>query len=114
MINKKEERTFGMLCHILAFVAFVGIPFGNIVGPLVMWFIKKEESEFVDICGRESLNFQISVTIYAFAASILSFIFIGIPILIAIAIGNIILVIMAGMKANEGEVYRYPLCMRFF
>lgn len=107
----KDERMWGMLCHISAFAFFV-FPFGNILGPLVVWLIKKETYPFVDEQGKESLNFQISVTIYGFAALLLSIILIGIPILIALFFFNFILVVVAAIKANDGFHYKYPLSLQ--
>lgn len=107
----KEEKMWGMFCHLAALAGYV-IPFGNIIGPLVIWLVKREEFKFVSDQGRESLNFQISMTIYAFVALLLSFILIGFPILIIIMVANIVLVIMAGIKANDGIAYRYPGCIR--
>lgn len=101
-----------MLCHLLAFSGFI-IPFGSILGPLVMWLIKKDQSPFVNDQGKESLNFQISIVIYSLVAAILCLIFIGFLLLIAIGIVWLIFVIMASVKANEGKMYRYPLTIRF-
>lgn len=111
-IEKKEERTMAMLCHLLAFAGFI-VPLGNIIGPLVVWLIKKEESGFIDFHGKESLNFQISMTIYFIVSAILILIFIGIILLIALAIFEIIVVIVASVRANEGREYKYPLKIRF-
>lgn len=104
----KDERMWGMLCHISAFAFFI-FPFGNIIGPLVIWLIKRDVYQFVNEQGKESLNFQISVTIYALAALLLSIILIGIPILIALFFFNFIMVVVAAIKANDGYHYRYPL-----
>jgi len=110
---KSEEKTFGMFCHLLAFAGIIGIPFGNVLGPLVMWLIKRNESAFVDQCGKESLNFQISITIYAIVSVILSAVLIGIPLLILVGILYIVCVIKASIKANDGETYTYPFSIRF-
>ena len=107
----KDERVWGMLCHLSALAFFI-FPFGNIIGPLVIWLIKKEEYPFVDEQGKESLNFQISITIYAIGAAILIIILIGIPLLIGLFIVDFILVIIAGIRANDGIHYRYPMCIR--
>ncbi len=104
----KDERMWGMLCHISAFAFFI-FPFGNIIGPLVIWLIKRDVYQFVNEQGKESLNFQISITIYALAALLLSIILIGIPILIALFFFNFIMVVVAAIKANDGYHYRYPL-----
>ena len=107
-----SERTFAMLCHIAALAGFV-IPLGNIVGPLVVWLVKKEQSPLVEDQGRESLNFQISVMIYCIVSGILMFAVIGIFLLPVVLIFSLIMIIIAAMKANSGERYRYPLTIRF-
>ena len=100
-----------MLCHLSALGVFV-FPLGNVIGPLIVWLVKKEESPFVDDQGKESLNFQISFTIYCLVASILILVAIGVILLIALGIAFLILVIIASIKANEGEEFRYPLTLR--
>ena len=102
----------GMLCHLLALAGYV-IPFGNIIGPLVIWLIKKDQYPFVDDQGKESLNFQISIMIYAIVSSILIVVAIGIPLVIAVGIFGIVEIILASIKANQGIAYRYPLSIRF-
>ena len=111
--TEKQARTWGMLCHLTALCCWVGVPFGNIVGPLTVWLIKKDETPLVDEQGKESLNFQISITIYAIVAAILMFILIGFPLLLAIAVAQIVLVIVASVKVSNGETYRYPFTIRF-
>ena len=108
----KDAKMWGMLCHLIAFAGFI-IPFGNIIGPLVIWLIKKEEFAFVDDQGKESLNFQISMTIYFIVSAILTIILIGIILIIGLVIFDVIVIIMAIIEANSGEKYRYPLCIRF-
>ena len=100
-----------MLCHLSALAAFI-FPLGNIFGPLIVWLVKKDESPFVDDQGKESLNFQISFTIYCIFAAILSVILIGFILLIALGIAFLILVIIAAVKANEGKEFRYPFTIR--
>jgi len=103
----------GMLCHLLAFCGLV-MPFGgNILGPLVLWLVKKEGMPFVDDQGKESLNFQISVVIYGVGAALLSFIGIGIVLGAALGVFWLVMVIIATVAANKGERYRYPLTIRF-
>jgi len=109
----KEEKTFAMLCHLTALAAFIGVPLGHILGPLVVWLLKKNEYPSVDEQGKESLNFQISMTIYGIAAAILIFVFIGIFLLIGLAVTDLVLVIIASVKTSNGEPYRYPLTIRF-
>lgn len=107
-----SEKNYAMLCHLVAFSGFI-IPFGSIIGPLVMWLIKKEESEFINYHGKESLNFQISIAIYTIISGILALVLIGILFLIALGIIWIVFVIIASVKTSEGEEYRYPLTIRF-
>jgi uncharacterized Tic20 family protein len=111
--QEKKARTWGMLCHLTALSAFVGIPFGHLIGPLVVWLLKKNDYPFVDEQGRESLNFQISMTIYAIVAGLLCFIFIGFIFLGILIVAALILVIMASVKTSNGESYQYPFTIRF-
>ena len=106
-------RTLTMMCHLSAFAGFF-VPLGNVWGPLVFWLVKKDEMREVDLHGKESLNFQISMSIYIVVAVVLSLLLIGIPVLIGLVIYWIVAVIIASVRANDGELYRYPLAIRFF
>jgi hypothetical protein len=108
----KEERTWGMLCHLTVLAGFI-IPFASIIAPLVIWLIKKDEMSFVDDQGKESLNFQITMFIGFIISFILAFVFIGYLLMVALAIFDLVMVIVAAMKANEGVRYRYPYSIRF-
>ena len=101
-----------MLCHLSALAGYTAIPMGNILGPLVVWQIKKDQSPFVDDQGREALNFQISMTIYIAVAALSICIGIGIVALPVVGILGLVFTIIAGIKANQGESYRYPLTIR--
>jgi uncharacterized protein len=107
----KDAKTMGMLCHLLALAGYV-VPFGNIIGPLVIWLIKKDELEFVNDQGKEALNFQITVSIAGIVFFLLVFIVIGGFLLMALGIFNLVMIIIASVKANNGEKYRYPVCIR--
>jgi hypothetical protein len=111
-LSEKDARTWAMLCHIGTFAGYI-IPFGHIIAPLVIWLIKKDESPFVDDQGKESLNFQISISIYAIIAALLTLVLIGVVLLIALLTFDMVMVIIAAVKSNSGEKYRYPLCLRF-
>lgn len=102
-----------MFSHLSALLIFVGIPFGNIIAPLVMWQIKKDQFPFGTIHAKESLNFQISMTIYCVIAAILILVLIGVFILAALLILNLVFVIIAAVKASDGHLYRYPFTIRF-
>ncbi len=109
----QEHRTMGMLTHLLALSGFVGVPFGSIVGPLVIWLMKKDEVPFVDDQGKESLNFQITVLIAMIVLSPTICLFgIGIILIMGVAVAAIVLTIIASVKANQGTWYRYPYTMR--
>lgn len=106
-----------MLCHLSALAGFV-IPFGNVIGPLLVWQIKKNEIPSTNIHGKAALNFQITVLIALFtgviAAVILSFVCVGfllIPVVVLIGLAGLIFAIIAGIKANNGEDYKYPFSL---
>ena len=107
----KDEQTWAMLSHFSALCMFI-FPLGNILAHLIIWLIKKEEMSFVEDQAKEVLNFQISMTIYLIGSLILIIVLIGIPILIGLVIFNVIITIIAGIKANDGKCYRYPLNLR--
>ena len=107
----KDERTWGMLCHFSAFFGFI-FPLGNILAPLIIWLIKKEELPFVEDQGKEVLNFQISMTIYFIISGLLCIILVGIPIIIGLMIFNFIITIIAAISTNDGQFYRYPINLR--
>ena len=107
----KDERTWAMLSHFSVLCMFI-FPFGNILAPLIIWLIKKDEMPFVEDQAKEVLNFQISMTIYFIGSIILIIVLIGIPILIVLGIFNVIITIIAGIKANDGKSYRYPINLR--
>jgi hypothetical protein len=100
-----------MFAHIGTFSSMF-VPLGNIIAPIVIWQIKKHESDFVVDQAKESLNFQITLMIYALISFLLVFIIIGFFMLFALILFSLIIVIVAGVKANEGEHYRYPMTLR--
>ena len=108
----KEEQNWAMACHLSALAGFL-IPFGNIVGPLVIWLIKRAELPAVETNGKEAVNFQITVTIAIMVCIPLMFVLIGIPLMFVIGIGALILTIMAAVKVSNGDLqYRYPFTIR--
>lgn len=102
-----------MLTHLAGLSAFVGVPFGNVLGPLLVWLLKKDEMPFVDRCGKEAVNFGISMTIYLAASAILCLVLIGFLGVVAFGIIALVFPIIAALKANEGVFYEYPLTIRF-
>jgi uncharacterized Tic20 family protein len=107
-----EVRNWCVLCHASALAGLFFHFFGHLLGPLIVWLIKRGDSPEIDAAGKESLNFQISMLIYDIVAGILCLVLIGIPILIALWILNTIFVIIASVKTSQGEFYRYPLTIR--
>jgi len=118
----QEERQMAMFAHLSALLgglltSAVG-GWGTFIGPLVIWLVKKDTMPFVNDQGKEALNFNITVAIACFALVILSLITFGVGLLIAvpawiiIGIGWLVLTIIAAVKANEGEYYRYPINWR--
>ena len=110
--DEKESRLWGMLCHLASLLGWVGIPFGSILGPLVVWLVKRNDYPFVDEQGKESLNFQITVMIAGLISGILVLVVIGIFLLMGLVVYSAVLAIVAGIKANQGESFRYPLTIR--
>ena len=102
-----------MITHLLAFTGLI-IPLGGIVGPLVMWLTQREKHPFVDEAGKQALNFNISIVIYAIVSAIAILILIGILFLVAVVVVWVVFVIIAAVKANNGEPYSYPLAIPFF
>jgi uncharacterized Tic20 family protein len=108
----KDERTWGMIAHLSAFAGLV-LPFaGIVIGPLVVWLIKRDESQFVADQGKEALNFNISVIIASVICGILVFVAIGILLSAALFIYWICVTIIAGIKASEGVRYRHRFTLR--
>lgn len=109
---RPEERQMAMFTHLAALAGLV-FPLGNIIGPLVMWLIKKDTMPFVDDQGKEALNFNITISIGWVVSMILLLIFIGYLLMVGLFVLWIVFLIVAAIKANEGEAYRYPLTIRF-
>ena len=109
----KDARMWAMFCHLAGLCAFIIPAVGNIVGPLILWQIKKDEYPFVDEQGKEALNFQISMTIYGLISAALTFVCIGFFLLAAVAVVDLVFLLIAAVKANNGQPYCYPLAIRF-
>jgi uncharacterized protein len=107
----KDAKMWGMLCHLSALIQFLGIP--SIVGPLVIWLIKKNEMPFVDDQGKEAVNFHITVIIAAIVLSPTICLGIGVFVLVGLGIVSLIFSVVGAIKASSGIVYRYPVCIRF-
>ena len=106
-MSQQDEKTWATLVHLAPFLAaVVGIPF---LGPLIVFLVFKDRGPFVRFHAAQALNFQIIITIALWVFGLLSFVLIGIPFLIATGIAWVVLSIVAAIKANNGEWYRYPM-----
>jgi len=110
--TNRDARMWAMFCHLAALAGFILVGIGVIIGPLVVWLMKKEEFPFVDEQGKEALNFQISMFIYGIVAGLLCFVCIGFVLAPLVGITDLVFLIIAAIKANNGEHYRYPLTIR--
>jgi len=122
--NAQLARNWAMGCHLAALVLYVGVPFGNILGPLLVWLLKKDEYALVDQQGKEALNFQISLMVYSIVAVIALVVCAVTVILVPVAVVlgvllvilflvNLIMIIVAAIKTSNGEWFTYPLTIKF-
>ena len=112
-VPEKDARNWGMICHLAVLSGYI-IPFGNVLGPLIVWAIKKDEHPFVNDQGKEALNFQLTMTIVAIVCFALMFVLVGFLLIAVFCVYALIMIIIASIKANEGVYYRYPYTYRFF
>ncbi len=109
-----QQRNWAAFTHLSALTGLVTGGSGFLLGPLVMWLIKKNEMPIVDAAGKEAINFQLTLLIGILISWVLVLILIGIPMLFAIGIYDVVMVIIATVQTSNGAVYRYPLTIRFF
>jgi hypothetical protein len=106
-------RTWAAFCHASALLGvFIHFP-GHLLAPLIIWLIKRDSSPEIDAHGKEAVNFQISMLIYNAIAAVFCLVLIGFVFLAVLWILNAIFVIIAAIKASDGEFYRYPMTIRF-
>lgn len=110
MIHGIEERTYCTLMHASQLLVFTAV---GIVVPVLMWILGKDKSEMVNQHGVRMMNWIISGFIYGIVAGMLTFVLIGIPLVIAVVIMTFAFPIMAAMKANSGQLWSYPLTIKF-
>jgi uncharacterized Tic20 family protein len=110
--DSKSFLNWPMLCHLGGLATYIGIPFGNIIVPLAIWFFKRGSVPAVREEGRESVNFNLSFTIYGVIAGLMCYILIGFVLLPLVLIAHIVLVIQATLKSNKGESVHYPFTLR--
>ena len=108
----KEERIWAIICHLSALCGFL-FPLGNVVGPLVIWLVKRESSPYVAAHAKEAFSFNLSMVIYSAIATLLVFVYIGILLLLALFLFWVISLAIAAIKASENKMYRYWFTLRF-
>ena len=106
-----EARQWALFAHLSALAGMI-IPFGNIIGPLIIWQVKKAEFPFVDDQGKEALNFNITAALAFLVAMALTIVLIGVLLMPLVGIAWLVFTILAAIKANNGESYRYPVSLR--
>lgn len=110
----RDARMWAMFCHLGGLAGYViPIIISGVIAPLIIWQIKREDDSFIDRNGKEAVNFQISIAIYALVCIPFIFACIGVFMLAAVEIFNVVFLLIAAIKANNGESYHYPLCIRF-
>ena len=111
-VPTENERTWGMLAHLSALAGLVMPLIGIVLGPLVVWLARRDESEFVAAHAKEALNFNISVLLGALACKLLMLVFIGFLLGTALFVAWLVMMLVAAIKASEGQTYRYPFSLR--
>jgi uncharacterized protein len=107
-----DERQWAMIAHFAALAAFIVPPIGGVLGPLVVWLVKREQSAFVAEAAKEAINFNIIVLLGACVCAMLVIVFIGILLGVALFGFWLVMTVVAGIKASEGVHYRYPVSLR--
>lgn len=110
--NERESRQWSMFLHLSVLTGFI-VPLAGLVAPIVIWQMKKNDSPKLDMHGKIVVNWVLSMILYMIVSVVLSFVVIGLPMLLALVVLNIVFPIIGGIKANNGETWRYPLSIRF-
>jgi uncharacterized protein len=108
-----NENLWSMFIHLSQFCGYV-VPLAGMVVPIVLWQMKKNESRTIDLHGRIVTNWLITEFILAVVFGLLTFIVVGMPLLIALLVVGVVFPIIGGIKANNGEAWPYPCSIRFF
>jgi len=111
----RDARMWAMFCHLSGLALFIPVlpVIGNVIAPLIIWQIKKDDYPFVDEQGKEAVNFQLSILIYGIVAGLFCFACIGFVLVPAVIVFDVIFLLIAAVKANDGYHYHYPLTIRF-
>ena len=112
IVADKEQRTWAMFCHLSALAGLL-FPFGSVIGPLIVWLVKKEEMPLDAEHGRKSLNFQLTMMIAYIVCFMLMFVVVGVILLPLVALFSLIMVVVSAIKANDGKEVKYPMAIEF-
>lgn len=107
-----EERNWALLAHLSALSGYLAVPLGSVLGPLIVWLAKRDQSPFVEANAREALNFHLSMLIYLVLSTPLVLVLVGIPLLLVIPVLSMVMSIVAAIKSADGQCFRYPLTIR--
>ena len=112
-VSSSDVRIWNILCHASALLGvFLHFP-GHLLGPLIVWLAKRDDSPEIDAHGKESLNFQISMLLYTLISAVFCLILIGFIFIAVLWVLNAVFVIIASIQASDGKFYRYPMTIRF-
>lgn len=107
-----QTRQWGMILHLSLFSSYI-IPLAGIIAPIVIWQIKKDQLPAMDAHGKNLVNFFLSMMIYSSISFVLTFVLIGIPMMMALGVMGVAFPIIAAVKANNGEIWKYPAAIPF-
>ncbi len=109
----RQSRTWAMMLHLSMLAGIFAVPVAGLVVPILIWQLKKDEMPWLDPHGKNAVNWILSALLYAVICIPLVFVLIGIPLLMILGLLGVIFPVIAGIKANNGEVWKYPLSIRF-
>ena len=115
---EQNDRTWETACHLSALILIAGIPAANVLAPLIIWIIRKNQSPGTDRHGRAVLNFQLAMTLYFLILFLLGKVTpLAVPVGICLRVWaylNILFILRGGYKAAKGDLFKYPFSIRFF
>lgn len=109
---RSDSKNWATASHLSAFVVFLGVPV-PVLGPLVIWLLKRDEDPYAEMHAREALNFNLSIMLYTVISAVLILALVGLILLPAVLISWFVLTIVAAVRASNGEHYQYPMTLRF-
>jgi uncharacterized protein len=120
-VSSVAERQWAVGIHLSALLGFAAPHLLNVVGPLIIWLLKKQESAYLDAVGKRVVNFQISYSLYGFVAAtligLLWWLVIGlflVPLYVIVAVAWLLFTIIGAVKESNGEAYEFPFVIKFF